>query len=228
MAYTKDEVQEIVKIQSLYQMNCVNWTGKTKKSGTDGGGEFYTEIIAEMVYSNPLLVNIPHGKVRDSFEFSAHNGNTQLPDSPRKEERFCLERYKRRNRELTPFGKIINYQVNIFKGTKINVDLVAYDSEPDTLWLIEVKGHDGRSAETLLRCVLEIETYFECLSPHRQTLLTTLSSKDEPVVTTEKTKIKKGIWVPKNSTAAKEYGELTDRPNLAKLIDKWDIKIELY
>lgn len=228
MSYTRNEVQEIIKIHSLYQMDCVNWTGKTKKSKTDGGGEYYTEVIAERVLENPQILNIPHGTVRESFAFPEHDGNTKRADSPRKEERFCLDRYQSRNHEITPFGKVINYQVNIFKGTKINVDLVAYDDSNDILWLIEVKGHNGESAETLLRCVLEIETYYECLLPHKQTLLTTLRSKDESVITTEKTEIRKGIWVPQKSKAAKEYSELNNRPYLAKLIERYNIKIETY
>lgn len=227
MSYTRDEILQMLKIHPLYQKGCVNWRGKTKKSDT-GGGEYYTEIIAEKVLEDPQILNIPRGAVRGNFKFEGHDGTTESPDSPRKEERFCLKKYTSRNDETTPFGKIINYQVNIFKNTKINVDLVAYDDTNDTLWLIEVKGHNGESAETLLRCVLEIETYYECLLPQKQTLLATLCSKHESVVTNEKTEIKKGIWVPRNSTAAKEYAELKNRPNLAKLIEQWNIKIETY
>ncbi len=226
--YTRKEVEQIVKTKSLYQMACVNWKGTTAKDKETDGGEYYSEIIAESVLKDSNLLAIPSGQERKTFNFSGHDGTTKSADSPRKEERFCLAKYKNRNSELSPFGKIINYQVNIFSNTKINVDLVAYDDVNDTLWLIEVKGRSGESPETLLRCVLEIETYYRCLQPQKQVLLTTLSSKHERVQTTEKTKIKKGIWVPKGSQAAKEYDDLENRPNLEKLIDKWKIRVEKY
>jgi len=228
MGYTKREVKQIIKIQSLYQMSCVNWIGKTVKDKEDDGGEYYSEIIAECVLNNEKLLNLPQGRVRDNFAFLDHDGNTEKEDSPRKEERFCLDWYKNRNNKISPFGKIINYQVNVFKGTKINVDLVAYDDKNDTLWLIEVKGHDGKSKETLLRCVLEIETYYRCLQPNMQVLRTTLCSKDEEVKPFENTEIKKGIWVPAGSRAALEFADLNNRPHLFKLIEKWGIRVETY
>ena len=226
--YTKSEVLQIVKNKPLYQMSCVNWRGKTVKNEKDCGGEYYSEIIAESVLKDELLLNCPRGEIRDSFKFSKHDGNTENNDSMRKEERFCLDCYKNRDTKPSPFGRIINYQVNIFKGTKINVDLVAYDEDSDTLWLIEVKGHDGESDETLLRCVLEVETYYRCLQPHSKTLLTTLSSKDEEVRTTENTKIKKGIWVPEGSRAKQDFDGLENRPNLSALIQRWGIRVETY
>ena len=228
MRYTKKEIEKISIIRPLYQMSCVNRKGKTVKCETDCGGEYYSEIIAESVFNNIQLLNLPHGKARKSFYFSGHDGKTDRENSQRKEERFCLERYNKRNSEISPFGKIINYQVNIFSGTKINVDLVAYDGKNDTLWLIEVKGHDGKSNETLLRCVLEIETYYQCLQGQRRILLTTLSSKDEGVTTTENTIIRKGIWIPASSQAALEYSDLKNRPNLSKLILSWGIRVEIY
>lgn len=233
MAYTKKEVQQIIKIKSLYQMDCVNWTGKTEKDEKDPGGEFYSEIIAASVLNDAELLNLPTGALRDKFDFKDHNGKTEKETSGRMEERFCLDRYCNRETERTPFGKVINYQVNIIKGTKINVDLVAYDEKEDTLWLIEVKGHKGESTETLLRCVLEIETYYRCLDNCKEELLTTLKSADirEPK-TTLKTKIKKAVWVPVNSQAAKDYKDTAStpciRPNLARLIDKWKIRVETY
>lgn len=227
LRYTRDEVEEILKIKSLYQMACVNWKGTTAKSKTNGGGEYYSEIIAESILKDESLLNPPCGKARNSFKF-LHDGSTKNPDSSRKEERFCLEKYKKRNSELSPFGKIINYQVNIFVGTKINVDLVAYDEKSDTLWLIEVKGNNGKSDETLLRCALEIETYYRCLKPQKQILLTTLSSKDESVQTSENTEIQKGIWVPEKSLPAREYSDLGNRPKVKSLMELWKIRFETY
>ena len=228
ISYTRDEVEQIVKIKPLYQMPCVNWRGTTAKSKTNGGGEYYSEIIAEIILNDEKLLNLPCGKVRDSFNFFRHDGSTKNADSSRKEERFCLEKYKKRNSELSPFGKIINYQVNIFVGTKINVDLVAYDKKSDTLWLIEVKGNGGKSDETLLRCALEIETYYRCLQSQKQVLLTTLSSKDEGVQTSENTKIQKGILVPEKSLPAREYSDLDNRPKVKDLMECWKIRFETY
>ena len=233
MAYTKKEVQQIIKIKSLYQMACVNWTGKTKEDDKDPGGEYYSEIIAANVLNDDELLNIPIGDRRDDFKFEGHDGKTKNETSSRMEERFCLDRYNHRDTEKTPFGKVINYQVNIIKGTKINVDLVAYDDKEDTLWLIEVKGHKGESPETLLRCALEIETYYRCLEDCKDKLLTTLKSADKKEDGISlKTKIKKAVWVPVNSQAAKDYNDAIStpclRPNLAHLIDKWKIRVETY
>lgn len=99
-------------------------------------------------------LELPKGAVRDSFAFYAHDGASEGNKSARNEEKFCLAKFNRRNEESFEFGKIVNYQVNIHKRQKRNVDLVAYDMDTETLTLLEVKGSDvegvNKSNETLI------------------------------------------------------------------------------
>lgn len=212
----------------LYRARCVNWIGITKADTDDNGGEYYSEIIANAVLNEESLLTLPDGKLRDNFAFPNHNGMTSRVKSNRKEDRLCLDCYCKRNEQLTPFGKAINYQVNLIEHTKINIDLVAFDKQCNILWLIEVKGRDDDSPETLLRCALEIETYYRLLSEHKVDLLKTLSSTHEPVQTNMETQIKKGVWVPENSQAAHEYNNLKNYPNLSDLLEKWKIEVKTY
>lgn len=228
MGYTAEEVVRAFRkgVKPSYERAEINYKGKTVDSG-----EYYTEIIAKLFLDGEEL-RLPEGDVRDSFAFYSHDGRSEMNKSARNEEKFCLARFNRRAEESFAFGKIVNYQVNILKRLKINVDLVAYDENSATLTLIEVKGSDvagvNKSHETLLRCVLEIETYFRLLAPHRETLFSTLAAADKATLAKDGKHLQKAVWVKSDSRAAEEWSKINERPALRALIDKFGTQIYTY
>ncbi len=235
MAYTTEQILEKVNNpEMLYQREVINYKGKTSKKN---GEKLYTEIIAEKILNDIYnkknmedILLLTNRQVREQFEFYNHDGETSNKESNRREERFCLSRYNKDS----PWGKIINYQVNIIPGTKINVDLIAYEETLNILTLIEVKGYENEdttkktSNETLLRCVLEIESYYRLLNRKKEVFFSTLSASDKKVVTSSSTKLNKAIWLPKNSKAYSEFTDLKNRPKLEQLIKDLEIKIECF
>ena len=67
-------------------------------------------------------------------------------------------------------GNIIDYQVPL-KGKQSDkigkIDLVGYSEQNRRFSLIELKYHPSGSQETLLRCVLELYTYYKFLDKER-------------------------------------------------------------
>lgn len=228
MGYTCGEIVRAFRsnIKPSYERAEVNYAGKTADTG-----EYYTEVIASLFLDGEQL-RLPEGEVRDSFAFDGHDGSSERNKSARNEEKFCLARFNRRAEEIFEFGRIVNYQVNILKRLKINVDLVAYDENTATLTLVEVKGSDvegaNRSKETLLRCVLEIETYFRLLAPHRERLFATLAAADKIPWAKDAKRLQKAVWVKSDSRAAQEWREIGERPALGKLIEALGTRIETY
>lgn len=245
----------------LYRQKCVNYTSHTKD--TD---EPCTEYIARLVRSGELALSFPEGKVREEFSFPTHDGKIHEKvneNTTRFEPWWCIHQFRRAKAgATTPFGKAINYEVNLIPGTHTNIDLVARAEEDGrkVLYFIEVKAKardlialganpadfpksngaiDVVSTETLLRCILEIRTYYELLERNGRlsALLSTLSAAPEngekvgKVETDGTEEIRLGIWVPKDSQAAAEYREVLrgepHRKEVAELLKKWNIRVEI-
>lgn len=148
--------KELSSIENLYKSNCVNWTGKT--IDTD---EYYTEIIA-----NELLLNLSEfDKIKPITRTGTYCRENHKKieidlESNRKEEIFA-KRIAYLN--IGELGKIQDYQIPL-KDTKADkgigkIDLISYNDETKTLYLIELKYKGNK--ETLLRAILESYTYFK-------------------------------------------------------------------
>lgn len=235
MGYTKDQITEAISAPGmLYQKEAINYAGKTNKV-------YYTEIIAEYILSNLStksiyeLLGIGQMEKRKDFRFLDHIKKEINLKSNRREENLCFTKH----RENSPWGQVINYQINIVPNTKISADLVARDEKRGTLTIVEVKGYDkGKypnikapsSTETLLRCILEVQTYYLLLINNKEVLLKTLTDSEDIVKTEPDDTLKKGIWLSCDSRAWGEYKELDSgkRENLKKLLQLWDISVHCY
>jgi len=251
MGYTEKDIVEMIETRPmLYQRACINYAGKTGKEEKKEQ-RLYTEVIAEYIYNqlnkqeNFLIPDLESiGELRADFAFTGHDGikskskkkdsdETAEEKSNRKEEELCLKLFHEKY-YWADWGRVVNYQVNLIKNKKININLVAYNEDRKIATIIEVKGGEKaetkKYSETLLRCILEIQTYFQILKKNEAGFFNTLSAANEFGKIIGCKKIGKGVYVPSNSRAAEEYKEMTEgkRPQLKALFDKFEIDFKLY
>ncbi len=157
----KETIDEFKKglsnIGNLYKSKCVNWTGTTKD--TD---ELYSEIIA-----NELLRNLKEfDKILTVTRAGTYcrenhcNIEIDICKSNRDEENFVK---RITGLTLEGLGLIKDFQIPL-KDTKADkglgkIDLISFNEETKTLYLIELKYRDNK--ETLLRASLESYTYYK-------------------------------------------------------------------
>lgn len=210
--HTRLEVLDMIyeaekEMNSFYRMKFVNYTGTTLKAD---GNEFYTEIVCEHLLNHFDLFDKINGISRAEYKVLTHTGTTPRPTSNRLEERIALSLF---GKNLNPIGKFIDYQVplkSVQKDKAGKIDLVAFDDATGVLRLIELKA--PKSKETLLRCVLEIFTYYKTV--HIPNLLKSYGLDNKC------TKIKICPLFFKNSTQDDEYNSLKNRDNLCDLMHK--------
>ena len=158
MSYSKKEIiqqLENCKLPSqLYKLPCINYRGKSKNLRL-----FYTEIISEWILENlGIFAKIQTITRESNYHSNSRNGliNTK---SNRREEQLAKQIFNQGC--FSSIGKILDYQTPL-KNKQTDrigkIDLLAYSKSQKTLHLLELK--DSNSTETLLRCILEIYTYF--------------------------------------------------------------------
>ena len=208
MGYTKNGIiadLEKINIEDIYIQKMVNYSGKTTDTK-----EKYTEVIAEEILNNPTKYDFTKIKMIDrkiTYKTETHNGKYN-PNSNRREEIIALKMFKKNYNDL---GKIIDYQIPLkdAKTTKVGkIDIISY--KDNTLYLIELKN--DRSKESLLRCVLEIITYYNQINKDK--LL-------EDYGLSKTTKVKPAILIFKDT---KPYTAINDE-YVNKLIKKYDIDL---
>ncbi len=101
-----------------------------------------------------------------------------------------------------------DYQIPLVDGDANNIDFMM--SKEDVLYLCEVKKFGSK--ETLLRCVLEITTYFQQLND--ESFRKVYSGFEN---------IQKTILVPINSEAYEEYKQIDNYPNIMKLMNNLNV-----
>lgn len=221
--YTKNEILDQANtaaknMSSFYRASCVNYRGKTLKKDSN---KYYTEIISEYLLNNFSLFDQIKKINRGNYKIHSHNGTTPRATSNRKEERIALALF--RKRWLKPLGEVIDYQVPL-KSKQIDdagkIDLMTFDDSTGILRLIELKAPESK--ETLLRCILEIYTYYKTADIDALKKSYGLENKCKEV--------RICALFFKNSTQNKEYKDLSDHGNLVRLMYKIsddDIKVEL-
>ena len=143
-----------IDINQLYTNKMVNYHGKTSDTN-----EKYTEVIAKEILENNKnydFNNIKQINRKQGYKINTHTGEFNK-NSNRREEIIAMKMY---NNNYLDIGKMLDYQIPLkdHKGTKAGkIDLISYKEDTNTLYLIELKN--DVSAETLLRCTLEIITY---------------------------------------------------------------------
>lgn len=206
---TSAQIEEAVKdMSSFYRAACVNHAGTTYKAD---GNEYYTEIISEYLLKNYGLFNQIKKIKRVNYKIDSHTGTTPRATSNRKEERIALAIAQQN--ALNPLGEVIDYQVPLKIKQSDNagkIDLMTFDDATGILRLIELKA--PKSKETLLRCVLEIYTYYKTVDIKALIDSFGLTGKCNEV------RICPLFFM--GSTQNNEYDALNDHGNLVDLMNK--------
>ena len=156
MAYTEEQIQSmLVPVGQLYKAGCLNYRGQAKS------GRCYQEICAEhlLMTNFPGLICNPSLKITRAESYQTNHDGEIKSVTKREEEHLAKVIFNTfKDEKAKPLGKMIDYQVPL-KNNRTDdagkIDLVSYDGS--TLYLIELKN--GKSTETLLRCMMEIATY---------------------------------------------------------------------
>jgi len=157
--YTKAEILTKVNewltpenVSLLYAQEFVNYTGVTSDTR-----EKYTEVIAahlldklsvfEKIEKIPREKSYNVGHEPKEFDFSSTRKEEQVARS------FMGHAYNY-------IGKVIDYQTplkNVQRDDAGKIDLLSWNEAERCAYILELKTQD--SDETLLRCILEIDTY---------------------------------------------------------------------
>lgn len=215
---------QINNIDQLYKAKIINYSGKTGDTK-----EFYTEVIAEELMRLDIINRLKeiNEVVREKgYRVVSHNGvvTTQHKeeDSNRKEERYAIHlfNWSQSGKVFDHIGKIIDYQVplknsNTDKGLG-KIDLISLVD--DSFYVIELKIKENK--ETLLRCVLEIATYYQVLSKAK--FLDSYSNEMDA-----DKMIKKAVLIVSDSSQHKEMLQLRngEREYMKKLMNALDVQV---
>ena len=229
--YDKNDIIEktrigIGKIEELYQNKIINYIGKTSDTK-----EEYSEVIAEELLNLGIKNKIKNINVviRQDYCIKSHNGkvtsNTNVGISNRKEELFAMNLFNesKKGRSFNDLGKIIDYQIPLKDKLTDKVGKIDLISKNDqNIFLIELKIQDNK--ETLLRCILEIATYYQILSKPKFISSYTNEFKD----LTAEDHIKKVILISEDSQQHKELKSINngEKKNLHKLMA--DLGVQAY
>ena len=211
--YKKDEIinklENLKDISTLYKEDFINYRGDTIDTK-----EKYTEVIAEWLIKNfNLFDNIKKITRQSSYKVDTHDGKHNNQNSNRLEEIMAIEIFNQKS--LNILGEVIDYQTPLkdkLGDEAGKIDIVSYDKDNKIVYLLELKREDSK--ETMLRCVLEIFTYFKTLDKDKF-----LEDFNLP----KDTKIKASPLVFFNSFQHKEMVE-GDNKFLKQLMDKLDIE----
>ena len=211
--YKKDEIinklENLKDISTLYKEDFINYRGDTIDTK-----EKYTEVIAEWLIKNfNLFDNIKKITRQSSYKVDTHDGKHNNQNSNRLEEIMAIEIFNQKS--LNILGKVLDYQTPLkdkLGDEAGKIDIVSYDKDNKIVYLLELKREDSK--ETMLRCVLEIFTYFKTLDKDKF-----LEDFNLP----KDTKIKASPLVFFNGS---QYKEMVDGNNkfLKQLMDKLDIE----
>ena len=227
--YTKNDIiiktrAELVKIEELYQSIMINYRGKTFDTK-----EEYSEVIAEELLNIGIKNKMGsiNGIVRQKgYCVKSHNGqvttNTTAGNSNRKEELFAIRLFNEssQGKLFNHLGKVIDYQIplkDILTNKAGKIDLISKNDE--NIFLIELKIKDNK--ETLLRCILEIATYYQILS--KSEFIQSYKHEFKNLVVKD---IKKAILISKDSSQHAELKSINNggKINLKMLMDSLDIE----
>lgn len=149
---------------NFYKSAIVNYKGYVK-----GSKDLYSEVVAETLVTdgfikdwlNLIPVRPEHFKINHSNE---HEKLDALKITNRKEEILAKLLFYQGN--IDGLGYIFDYQTPL-KASKNDsygkVDLLGYNNSDECYSVIELKYRPSGSDETLLRCVLEVYTYYKLL-----------------------------------------------------------------
>lgn len=219
--YTEEEcIKYIEEAQPpLYNKNFINWNGVTENTGKD-----YQEVFSTYIYER-LDNNALPGITK--LDFDHYCKNDRKPDKRgQDEEKVQREFYNGRRTLDKKFGESVWYELRTNKNGK-GVDLVFYNENTNDFTIFELKYHSG---ETLLRAVLELQTYYQSIQWEKA--LAELREKTNGKIPDDLNKIhiKKCILINKECDAYKTYHAVKEKEDssLKKLLDAFDMEVVVY
>lgn len=198
-------IRDTADFSKMYASDPINYKGNIKVTNISYI-EYIAKILLDVGVKNQLKKIIPVTR-KSSYKWNHNSKSNNL--SNRREEIFA----KNLKGEFPGLGKVIDYQVplkNEQSDKAGKIDLMS--NMNDDVYLIELKYE---SEETLLRCVLEIATYYQILDKTKFLKDFNLSGKH----------IKKAVLIKKNSNPYRDFENLKNMPNLAKLIKELEISV---
>jgi hypothetical protein len=200
LAYTPDllrklTIEALSDPSRLYRQQFVNFTSKFNNTRR------YSDVVASVILDNlSKLHNISIITRQSSYKTETHTGEAttgrNIDTSDRFEEHLALSLYRK---ELAHIGQIIDYQVplkNVQTDDAGKIDLLSYDKVSNRTTLLELKAPSAK--DTLLRCVLEIYTYWKTVD--RVKLL-------QDFVINADSEVRKAVFVPYNSQAFTDFSD---------------------
>lgn len=229
--YTKLEIinevaVQVKQIDQLYKSRIINYKGKTVD--TD---EHFTEVIAEELLKIDIkkrLENINEVVREKGYRVVSHNGvvtpQHNEENSNRKEERYAIQLFNlsKGGKVFNHIGRILDYQIPLKNSIADKglgkIDLISVTDEH--IFLLELKIKENE--ETILRCLLEISTYYQQLSKSKF-----LDSYSNEFGKLTENSIKKAILIVNSSPQHKEMEELRsgERRYLKMLMDALEVEV---
>lgn len=180
--YTKEQIEAMIEYAAmkrvpLYKSACVNQSDTLMASA-----EFTSEVIASYLLSHPQLIDSGIKRIRREKTYNVeHSKKPRTENSKRAEELIAIQLVEDEHTG-SAYGKMINYQIPLKNSNKDigagKIDLVSYRAELNTLFIHEFKRKENK--EALLRCVLEIYTYYSTIDQTK--LLTDFKYSDAKLV----------------------------------------------
>jgi len=207
--YSKKELLEKAEkallSENFYNQKFVNYIGIAET------GERYSEILSEFLLQNRERFDKTITPItrKSSYKISSHNGKTttgrSAKNSNREEEHIALGMY---GKLFNHIGEILDYQVPL-KNKKDDkagkIDLLSfYDN---SLHILELKR--PYNPETLLRCILEVYTYWKTIDQKK--LITDFHYQN--------VLLKKGILIWETCQAYQDFLKLPVTKKLAQALD---------
>lgn len=154
---------QISNIDDFYTQSFLNYRGVASDTK-----ESYEDIATRFVLENLSAFESIKAVNREA-SYRVDNHELLIPDDSKRneiksgnvrrlEEWLAKSMYGKNYENL---GKIIDFQVpinNISNDKAGKIDLIAYSEHDNVLYLLEFKKPDSK--ETLLRCILEVYTYY--------------------------------------------------------------------
>lgn len=176
MGYSKDDILKVIENREeyLYKKKAVNYHGHF-----DDETLRYTEYIAQYILQHEDFfdeVKARNDIRQGNFKMDTHKVFAE--DEPcvldrREEEWIAKEIYNKK--DIENLGKVLDYQVplkNPGAGESNaglgKIDLLSFNKEKEELTILELKRPN--TYETLLKCILEIYTYY-CMVEKRVPVL---------------------------------------------------------
>jgi hypothetical protein len=167
--YTKEQIEAMIectamKRELLYKSACVNQSDTLL-----GTAEFTSEVVASYLLTHPQLIDSGINHIRREKTYAVeHSKKPRAENSKRAEELMAIQLVEDHHTG-SAYGTMIAYQIPLKNTSKDigagKIDLVSYHEGLNTLFIHEFKRKDN--TEALLRCVLEIFTYFSTVDKNK-------------------------------------------------------------